>query len=260
MKTALITLCDEGARVAETIAVGLNDCDVYVHRQVSILPEATRFDRVVDLTERLFAEYEGLVYILPCGVAVRAIGPNMADKRTDPAVVAVDVGGRWAVSLLSGHEGGANDLALRVANLLDAEPVVSTTTEALKTLIVGVGCQRGTESDRIVRAVETALAKIGAKADDIRLLASADVKQDEPGLLAAARQLGLPVRFISSDQIRNSTREFARSSFVQEKVNLPAVAEPAALLAGRRTQLLLPKQIIESVTVAVARENCAWSE
>ena len=54
------------------------------------------------------------------------------------------------MSLLSGHEGGANDLALQIANLVGAEPVITTTTEALKSVIVGVGCRRGTEAERIV--------------------------------------------------------------------------------------------------------------
>ncbi len=47
-------------------------------------------------------------------------------------MVVVDVGARWAISLLSGHEGGANDLAVAVGNILAAEPVISTTSEALK--------------------------------------------------------------------------------------------------------------------------------
>ena len=51
-------------------------------------------------------KYDGLVYIAPCGVVVRAIAPFLEHKTKDPAVVVVDVGGRWAVSLLSGHEGG----------------------------------------------------------------------------------------------------------------------------------------------------------
>ena len=87
----------------------------------------------MDLTEQIFASYTGLVYIAPTGVVVRAIAPLLRHKTTDPAVVVVDVGGRWAVSLLSGHEGGANELAVTVANILGAEPVVSTTTEAVKT-------------------------------------------------------------------------------------------------------------------------------
>jgi cobalt-precorrin 5A hydrolase len=98
------------------------------------------------------------------------------------------------------------------------------------------------------------------KLEDVRLLASADVKSDEPGLLEASKDLGVPIRFIGSETIRSSNRDFQKSDFVYEKVGLPAVAEPAALLAGRRTRLILPKTTYNGITVAIARESCLWSE
>jgi cobalt-precorrin 5A hydrolase len=62
---------------------------------------------------------------------------------------------------------------------------------------------------------------------------------------------------VSSEEISATAYSFAHSQFVQEKVDLPAVAEPAALLAGRRTRLILPKRAWDGVTVAIARESCA---
>jgi cobalt-precorrin 5A hydrolase len=172
--------------------------------------------------------------------------------------VAVDAGGRWAISLLSGHEGGANDLAVTVANILSAEPVISTTTEALKTVIVGVGCRRGTKSAQILTAISQALQEGGLEVSQVRLISSADIKSREQGLLEAANELGVPLRFISSEEIRDSRRRFHHSDFVRQKVNLPAVAEPAALLAGRRTKLILRKRAYNGVTVALAQESCLW--
>ncbi|MCK5171782.1 MAG: cobalamin biosynthesis protein, partial [Planctomycetes bacterium] len=52
---------------------------------------------------------------------------------------------------------------------------------------------------------------------------------------------------------------FKCSQFVQEKVNLPAVAQPAALLAGIRTRIVLPRAVYNHVTVAIAKESCLWS-
>ena len=260
MSLALITLSEQGAAVARRLADSMGPCDLYVYRQVATRSDAKTFESIVELTAQIFAKYSRLVYVMPTGVAVRAIAGQLQDKHSDPAVVAVDVGGRWAVSLLSGHEGGANQLAVDVANILDAEPIISTTTEAIKTLIAGVGCRRGIEAETIVAAVRAAIETAGETVENLRLLASADVKRDEPGLIEAARRMAVPLRLLASDTIRNSTRSFARSDFVQEKVGLPAVAEPAALLAGRRTELLLPKQTYHGVTVALARENCTWSE
>jgi cobalt-precorrin 5A hydrolase len=133
---------------------------------------------------------------------------------------------------------------------------VTTTTETVKNLIVGVGCRRGAEPGQITDAITQALAIAQQPLTRVRLLASAAVKRDEAGLLEAARQLKLPLRFISMEQIRQCPYATSTSDFVQKSVGVPAVAEPVALLAGRRTRLILPKTILNSVTVAIAQENC----
>lgn len=255
MKLAFITLSREGAALFGELRKTFADADYFLHDKVEGDFGAKRFSRVADLTGEIFAKYAGLVYIAPSGAVVRAIAPHLKDKLNDPAVVQMDVGGRWAVSLLSGHEGGANELAFAVANAIGAEPVISTSTEAVKNLIVGVGCRRGVEAERIIDAVKTALADTGCALQWVRCIASADVKADEAGLIEAARALGVPLRFIASEEIRGSTRDFGRSEFVEQSVNLPAVAEPAALLAGRRTSLLLQRRTFKGITVAIARER-----
>lgn len=258
---ALVTLSTRGVRILEELTSTLTDADVFVHRSAGSAAGLNEevFDSVLDLTSRIFTTYDGIVYVLPCGVAVRAIAPHVESKLSDPAVVVADVGARWAVSLLSGHEGGANRLAMRVGNILDAEPVVSTTTEAEKTVIAGVGCRRGVSARDITNAVRKACRVAEVRPEDIRLMASADIKTDETGLRESAEALNCPLRFISSDEIQSTCVSFERSDFVHDKVGLPGVCEPAALLAGRRTTLILPKTIIGPVTIALARENCLWS-
>jgi cobalt-precorrin 5A hydrolase len=260
---ALITLSDAGARLLAPLVATLPKARLYVHESVHVAPagetlgtsEVKHFSRIADLTATLFPVCQGLVYAAPAGVVVRAIAPLIRSKFEDPAVVVLDAGGRWAVSLLSGHEGGANSLTIRVANILGAEPVITTTTEALKSVIVGIGCRRGTSSEKIVAAIQAALAEAGVALDEVRLIASADVKADEPGLITAADALGIPLRFIPAAEIRASSRAFSHSAFVEEKVNLPAVAEPAALLAGRRTRFICRKKTYDGITIALAREE-----
>jgi cobalt-precorrin 5A hydrolase len=256
VKIAIITLSREGARIAARLAQEMPGAEIFVHVKAMRRKNASSFESIVALTKQVFSHYEGLIYIAPCGIVVRAIAPVIKHKTIDPAVVVIDAGGRYAVSLLSGHEGGANDLAFRSANIIGAEPIVSTTTEAAKTLIVGIGCRRGAESKAIVAAIRQGLRKVQAKVSQVRILASADIKKDEKGLIAAAEELGLSLRFVPSDEIISTTKKFNHSKFVVSKVNLPAVAEPSALLAGRRTRLILPKSIIHGVTVAIARECC----
>ena len=262
MKTALITLSEEGAKLLAPLAAALPETRLFVHESVrdGSVREAERFARVADLTAALFPVCRGLVYAAPAGVVVRAIAPLIRNKLEDPAVVCIDAGGRWVVSLLSGHEGGANALTIRIANILGAEPVVTTTTEALKSVIVGIGRRRGTPAERIVAAVRSALADAGVTLDEVRLLASADIKADEAGLLAAAEALGVPIRFIAAAEIRACLRDFSHSDLVKEKVNLPAVAEPAALLAGRRTRYICRKKTYNGIMIALAREGFSWSE
>lgn len=256
MSTAVITFSHEGLKVMQRIAAGM-EVDQYLHHAIDAPQGVSSFERVYELTKEIFSRYTGLVYVAPCGVVVRAIAPLIEHKLKDPAVVCLDVGARHAVSLLSGHEGGANQLAIEVANLTGAEPVISTTTEAVKTLTIGIGCRKGKTADEICSAIKAALEMIGGSLEEVRYLATADVKAEEPGLLQAAAELEVPLRILDAEQIRISSLPFTASEFVQEKVNLPAVSEPAALLSGRRTSLILKKTAFNGITIAIARENCS---
>lgn len=83
----------------------------------------------VQCTGPLFAWADALVFVGAVGIAVRSIAPYVRDKRSDPAVLCADELGQFVIPLLSGHIGGANALALRLARGLEAEPVVTTATD-----------------------------------------------------------------------------------------------------------------------------------
>ncbi|WP_053755476.1 precorrin-3B C(17)-methyltransferase [Streptomyces sp. MMG1533] len=102
-------------------------------RLAAAWPDRTRVYEgpVGDAVRAAFAECEQLVCFLATGAVVRLVAPLLGDKTSDPGVVCVDEGGRFAVSLVGGHGGGANELASEVGELLGAQPVVTTATDAV---------------------------------------------------------------------------------------------------------------------------------
>ncbi len=114
------------------------DADLHIDRRFAAgLDDVTPFDLPVrPLVVRLFAERRRLALVMPVGAAVRLLAPLIGDKRTDPAVVCIDDAGRFAISLLSGHIGGADIFAAQIAAAIDATPVVTSAAHALGTLAV----------------------------------------------------------------------------------------------------------------------------
>jgi len=94
-------------------------------------PDARSYEGpVAEALPRAFAECDAIVSFLAVGATVRLIAPLLAGKHDDPAVVCVDEALRYAVPVLGAHQGGGNDLARRVAAVLDAEPVITTASDA----------------------------------------------------------------------------------------------------------------------------------
>lgn len=132
MKIAIIAITKNGINIAEKIRAGVGG-DVYVNSRLlneadlkNCFPIKTPFKEFI---RQIFSSYDGLIFITAAGIATRAIAPVICDKRTDPAVVVVDEQGKFSISLLSGHLGGANELASKVAQVLKCMPVITTASD-----------------------------------------------------------------------------------------------------------------------------------
>lgn len=136
---ALICFTREGARLGRRILEALREdgvaCRGYVKARSFSAPEGKEEGLTVlkeplpAWTEKQFAQAEGLIFVGAVGIAVRAAAPCIKDKFRDPALVVVDEKGTFAVPVLSGHMGGANDLARRIGRKLGATPVITTATD-----------------------------------------------------------------------------------------------------------------------------------
>ena len=132
-----------GARIRDALGEGTM---LYVERRfASDVESALPFDLPArPLVGRLFGECDRLVLLMPVGAAVRLIAAHIGEKRTDAAVVCVDDAGSFAVSLLSGHAGGADELAERVAEAIGATAVITSASHVLGTPAVDLmGCEFG---------------------------------------------------------------------------------------------------------------------
>ena len=378
-QTAIVAISQPGSQLARSLLPQIDgETTLYLDRRFFREGEAAvPFDLPVrPLIHQVFDSYQRLVLFMPVGAAVRLLAPRLEGKHEDPAVVCVDDGGRFAVSLISGHTGGADALAHLLATALGGTPVITSASHATGTLAVdllgrefgwrveadsetvtrasaavvngepvaiyqeagetawwpedqplpqnlrlypslaaldsagcaaallisdaaniadecaqasigkpvvvfrprslvaGIGCRKGVPAQELEELLATTFHRHGLALDSLGCIATADLKETEPGIRELADKLGVPVRCYGSDALN--------AVFDQEDVNPPnpplrkggeepvllvptpseaprrlvgvwGVCEPAALLASGSKELLVPKQKSAKATVAVAR-------
>ena len=136
MNTAIAAFTKKGITLALKIADFLGDSSVCAPERLAgegvyvIAPSLTEW------AGRVFHDVRALVFVGACGIAVRAVSPHVASKLHDPAVVVVDEAGRFVIPILSGHVGGANELARKISGYLHAQAVITTATDVNSILAV----------------------------------------------------------------------------------------------------------------------------
>lgn len=133
MRIALTAFTRRGIELARKLAHDLaeigHSCALAVPERLAPETGLPGYGSLGAWTGERFAGTDAILFVGASGIAVRAIAPYVKDKFTDPAVVSVDEAGHFVVPLLSGHVGGANDLARLVARLTGGTAAVSTATD-----------------------------------------------------------------------------------------------------------------------------------
>ncbi|WP_196593925.1 cobalt-precorrin 5A hydrolase [Pectinatus sottacetonis] len=355
MKCAAIVITQNGLKLAEKIQTAdLADItlSLYSKRNITSIDTGASikyFTIMRDLVKKIFFQYDALIFFCAAGITVRMIAPYIKNKAEDPAVIVIDEQGHFAVSLLSGHLGGANDLTAELAACLGSIPVITTATDVnallapdsvarrlglsakplqnikilnmtllkkkkidyyidvdfpaaekyqlllqemgIKSLLIdmdelknikspfvlvtrkhiekegililcrhkliaGIGCRRGTSSTHIETCLRQACERINYGIEDVTLIASAEVKADEPGILQMAEKYGIHARFFPNTIMKKMILQHGliESEFVKKQIGIGNVCEAAALATGK-CKLVLNKTKFEKVTVALAWEK-----
>lgn len=334
MKMAIISVSDKGKELALNLKEKLDSdstiikCDLY-HKNVK------KYFPI------LFYEYDAIVAIMASGILIRSIAPLIKSKITDPAVLNIDDNGKFVISTLSGHLGGANELTGKISKLIGATPVITTSTDVNKKLgidvlardlylsientkeilyfnkailecreisltvnpnknfnylfeylsnntleinvsiyysskmnsdeilatldehelilkekkvVVGIGCRRGKPCKDIYEGFIKSLNDLNILPCRVNLLASAEIKKDEQGILELSEKLDIPVEFVELDKLKLfESNDVAKSEFVYSKFGIYGVCEPSALImAGFNSKLVYKKTSYDGVTISVA--------
>ncbi len=128
MNISIITFTENGTKLAEKIRQAFVNTKTEEAKNLGL--------SLSDWTRQQFAEKNAIVVIGACGIAVRMIAPFVSDKLSDSPVVVADEAGTFVIPLLSGHVGGANELAEQIAGQIGGIPVITTATDVNHTFSV----------------------------------------------------------------------------------------------------------------------------
>ncbi len=333
MKLALWTVTRGAGNIGKEYAQKLNEklegteIDVFTLKKFEV--EGTI--QIEDFTNELakkFNFYDAHIFIMASGIVIRKIANLIGSKDKDPAVLLIDEGKHFVISLLSGHLGGANELTQEVAGILKLVPIITTSSDITgkiavdtiaqklnaeledlksakdvtslivdgkkvnlllpknvefkkdknansdglilvsnrkkleitkicpKNIILGIGCKKDTKAEDILDAIENSLNKHNLDIKAVKHIATVDVKENEIGLLKAAKFLELELKIISREEIKKVEHLFEGSDFVEQNIGVRAVSEPVALLSSsQKGKFIEMKSRHNGITVSIYEED-----
>jgi len=132
---AVVAITHRGVETALKIQKALDmaslNSTVYAPKKYSQNGIIVLDKKLADFLKEVYSKVDAIVAVMATGIIIRSVAPLLESKLTDPAVVGVDASGKFAISLLSGHLGGANDLAHAIAKGINAIPVITTASDVM---------------------------------------------------------------------------------------------------------------------------------
>lgn len=245
----IVALTEAGQRLGKRLLEELDDAELWYK------PEP-----FADRVQQAFKAGDALIMICATGIVMRTIAPVIVSKHADPPVLVLDETGRFVVPLLSGHEGGANELARQLAGRIGAEVVITTANAYLNPVYcAGMGCERGCDSNELQGLLMQCLQAAELSLEQLASINSIDIKADETGLIELGKAVGKPFEVFDQQQLGEEESLLSqRSEYVFKTVGVYGVAESAALHAARNAsggepELLLSKHKSKRATCAIAR-------
>ena len=315
----IISVTEKGDVLARRIEKELGG-DLYLKSEINDF----KLNNIMNIC---FEKYDSIIFISSTGIAVRAISKYLISKASDPAVVVVDVCNKFSISLVSGHLGGANNLTLKVSEVLGNTPVITTATDNMdilapdiiamnneliiddlkiakiiagrlvngenvyfkddkaiikcpkgyietekvqgntlwithkasrdlksednnvvryldeyeartilrlirKDIILGIGCKRNTDSDKLFDFISDILKENNIDIRSVDRIASINIKSDEKAILDLAEKLNCDLLFFSASEISRVEHKYEGSDFVKKSIGVSSVSEPVVELAG----------------------------
>lgn len=323
MKIRAICFTEHGKRIINRLLNDMEGITAYI--KIENVEAKDGFKKVeCPLSEwaaDAFDSKDALVFVGAMGIAIRAIAGLVKDKLTDSPVIVIDDKGQFIIPVLSGHVGGANELAMQLSEILDGIAVITTSTDsgdafavdlfakennlkivdrdnikrvsaksiegkcitlsikdypptepvdvivsdemiypstitlAPKKYVAGIGLKRGKSAEAIEKALFDTLDIAGIGINEIGAFATIDIKLDEVGLKKVAEKYRIPLIGFESSILQKARGEFSTSQFVKDTVGVDNVCERAAVIATDQGQLIVRKQAMDGVTVAIAKKR-----
>lgn len=138
MKVAILAITKNGKKIGRRLTEIFADMTLYSPKKLQDSESGIIWydNSTTQMAGELFSKYDGVVYVFSLGAVIRLISPHLKDKKSDPAVIVIDDKLNFVISVLSGHLGGANKLANKIAKETGATPVITTAADVNKTISV----------------------------------------------------------------------------------------------------------------------------